>query len=179
MYIIISIYILYLYYLSILKLSLNTVFVMKKENVWTRTQNDASSKKIPRRTQRSRRGQCWWRLWLSLPERRFSRSATRISPTPFLFIFSHVAKYWSWDHAEINFRRIIPPVISLWVFFRSMIDSIFLMVRETWGCQIDYFHYCITIYSIFNNFRPKYLKPLGIWNRSWRIKLFKVKFQIG
>jgi len=50
MYIIISIYILYLYYLSILKLSLNTVFVMKKENVWTRTQNDASSKKIPRRT---------------------------------------------------------------------------------------------------------------------------------
>ena len=108
MYIIISIYILYLYYLSILKLSLNTVFVMKKENVWTRTQNDASSKKIPRRTQRSRRGQCWWQLWLSLPERRFSRSATRISPPPIFVHFLPCSKILILRSCRNQFQKDYP-----------------------------------------------------------------------
>ena len=47
--------------------------------------------------------------------------------------------------------------ISLRIILPFIIDSKFLMVRENlrdMGCQIED---CITIYRIFNNFRPVYL----------------------
>ena len=50
------------------------------------------------------------------------------------------------DHLQNHFRTLFQSEISLRIILFSAIDSTFLMGREIRGCQIDHFHYCITIY---------------------------------
>ena len=66
---------------------------------------------------------------------------------PFQWISPMVAKYGFSDHAENSFKTLTPSKISLWLILLSEIDSIFLMVREIWGCQNGDSHYCITIFA--------------------------------
>ena len=82
------------------------------------------------------------------------------SPNPPTINFSWfppmVAKYGFSDHPRKKSER-----LSYLKFhfeqFDSIIESIFLMVREIWRCQINDFPYCITKYCKFNNFGPIYL----------------------
>ena len=73
-----------------------------------------------------------------------------------------VATYGFSGDSEKNLGTLIPSDISLRIILLSMIDSIFLMVREIWGYKMDDFYYCITIYYRYLHFRPIFLKPLAI-----------------